>query len=101
MSSARGVEFHPDAEAELAAAAAFYAREAPRLGEELVAAVEDVVARIVQFPASGAPYAGSTRRLLVSRFPFAVIYRERAARSVEIVAVMHLRRRPGYWCGRL
>jgi len=40
------------------------------------------------------------RKKIVQRFPIAVLYKVEEA-EVVIVAVMHLRRRPGYWIGRL
>lgn len=46
-----------------------------------------------------APYLADTRRYLLRRFPFFVVFREVADR-VQIVAVAHARRRPGYWLGR-
>jgi hypothetical protein len=36
------------------------------------------------------------RRLVLHRFPHAVLYRATAG-EVQIIAVMHLHRRPGYW----
>jgi plasmid stabilization system protein ParE len=44
----------------------------------------------------GAPYLENCRRILLHRFPFFIVYRFRQAR-IEIVAVAHARRRPGYW----
>ena len=41
----------------------------------------------------------NTQQYLLRRFPYAVIYRARAER-VLVVAVAHMRRRPGYWRGR-
>jgi plasmid stabilization system protein ParE len=92
-----GAEFHPAAEAELFAAAAFYAERALGLGEEFLGEVERVVRRAAEAPAEGAPYGRGIRRMLLRRFPFGVVYRERPDRPLEILAVMHLRRRPGYW----
>jgi len=40
------------------------------------------------------------KRLLLRRFPFAVIVREAAA-EVTVIAFAHTARRPGYWRGRL
>jgi hypothetical protein len=37
-----------------------------------------------------------TRRYLMGRFPFAVVYRETAEEAVEVVAVAHLKRRQRY-----
>lgn len=36
----------------------------------------------------------------MGRFPYAIVYREVSEEEVEIVAVAHLKRRPGYWTGR-
>jgi len=48
---------------------------------------------------AAAPYLADTRRYLLRRFPFFVVFREVDDR-VQIVAVAHARRRPGYWLGR-
>ncbi|MBK7075209.1 MAG: hypothetical protein IPH44_23220 [Myxococcales bacterium] len=40
--------------------------------------------------------ARQARRFLFKRFPYYLIYRERDG-MVEVVAVMHARRHPGYW----
>jgi plasmid stabilization system protein ParE len=97
----RAAHFHPEAETELFAAAAFYDAQAPGLGLEFLLEVERVAARTVEAPAVGAPYVAGTRRLLARRFPYAVVYRVRGEQVVEIVAVAHYRRRPGYWRRRL
>jgi hypothetical protein len=41
-----------------------------------------------------------TRRLVLRRFPFAIVYRL-AGEFVLVLAIAHMRRRPGYWRGRL
>jgi plasmid stabilization system protein ParE len=40
------------------------------------------------------------RRVLVGSYPYAIIYREISDEEIEIVAVAHLKRRPGYWAQR-
>jgi len=42
---------------------------------------------------------GGFRRRLLRRFPYGILYKEEESQIV-IVAVMHLRRRPGYWRNR-
>jgi len=37
-----------------------------------------------------------TRRVVVTRFPYQVVYRL-GQDDLEIVAIAHLKRRPGYW----
>jgi plasmid stabilization system protein ParE len=41
-----------------------------------------------------------TRRYLVHRFPYGVVYRV-SRQIIQIIAVMHLRRHPDYWRGRV
>jgi plasmid stabilization system protein ParE len=40
------------------------------------------------------------RKFLLQRFPFAVFYRELPL-GIQVLAVAHGRRRPGYWKSRL
>lgn len=40
------------------------------------------------------------RRIGLERFPFHVVFREAAA-GVQVLAVAHDRKRPGFWAGRL
>jgi hypothetical protein len=80
------VELHPEALAEYAEAVAFYE-------------VQRVLRLIGENPALGSPFDGPYRRAYCRRFPFAVIYREDED-MVWVQAVMHLRRRLGYWKGR-
>lgn len=40
------------------------------------------------------------RRALLQRFPYGVIYRHQADTGY-LVAIMHLKRKPGYWLYRI
>jgi len=91
-----GVAFHPEAEAELLAGARYYEEQAQNLGLDFLTAVEASCDRIRRFPDIGSPFGGRLRRVLVPRFPYAVIYRAEEDR-VWVVAVANLYRRPGYW----
>ncbi|MEO7861103.1 MAG: type II toxin-antitoxin system RelE/ParE family toxin, partial [Nitrospirales bacterium] len=64
--------------------------------QEITAAIS----RIREAPDTWPEYRRGTRRFLVHRFPFAVIYSQRST-GLLVVAVMHLKRRPGYWTSRL
>jgi len=80
-------------------ATAFYEERASDLGREFFEEVERVLKAVGETPAIGSPLAPPYRRVLCRRFPFAVIYREESE-LVRVQAVMHLRRRPGYWKDR-
>lgn len=96
----RGVEFHPEAAAELASATQFYEAQAENLGLDFVSAVQGAAQRIVEYPNSGAPFGRHLRRVLIPRFPYGLVYRVEPER-LYIVVVMHLHRQPGYWRSRL
>lgn len=100
MESKQPVEFHPDAFAELERAEAWYDGQRPGLGESFVYEITAAISRIRETPKTWPEYKHGTRRFLVHRFPFAVIYSHRAS-CLFVIAVMHLRRRPGYWHSRL
>jgi hypothetical protein len=48
---------------------------------------------------SSTPMSKNTRRCLVNRFPFGVIYQLKSDR-LHIVAIADLRRHPEYWLNR-
>jgi putative addiction module component (TIGR02574 family) len=61
--------------------------------------LDHAVDLICERPETGSPYLSNTRRVLLRRFPFFVVYRARAG-DLEIIAIAHARRRPGYWRAR-
>ena len=101
----RVVRIHTAAAEEAAEAAAWYERERPGLGVDFERAVDAALDLLEEelVPLVSVPGIAGTRgvkRLLLRRFPYAVIVREGAA-EVIVVAFAHTARRPGYWRGRL
>ena len=94
------VEFHPEATAELDAAVGYYEQCAPGLGIDLRKDVEAAVRKIQAAPLRWMPYSKRTRRFLIRRFSFLVIFLAQPDR-ILIVAVAHGKRRPGYWHDRI
>lgn len=90
------VEFHFEAAAETAAAAAWYRERGESAGIAFLAELDHAVFQVAQAPARWPLYIEGTRRYLFRRFPFALVYRELHG-FIQIVAVAHGRRRPGYW----
>ncbi len=88
------------AEEEMVAAAQYYEHQSVGLGTEFLTEVERTIAAISTYPNAAPKVKGETRRRLLKRFPFGVLYAG-TSDEVVIVAVMHLRRRPGYWEDRL
>jgi plasmid stabilization system protein ParE len=92
--------FLPRAEAEFLRAIRWHAAQRPGLGDRFVSAVESAVQRAARIPETGSPHLYGTRRMLVERFHYDVIYIVRDD-EVLVVAVAHQRRKPGYWRRRL
>jgi len=87
------------AEAELQDAAAWYDERSPGLGLRFIVTVRKKSEEILEAPQRW-PIAAGARRVLMGRFPYALVYREVSDGEIEIVAVAHLKRRSGYWTGR-
>lgn len=94
------VTFLSPALAEIIAAIEYYESQRSGLGAQLDTDLERTLSSIAENPGFGAPFEGDTRRALLNRFPYAVVYRLLADR-VLVVAFAHLRRRPAYWRDRL
>ncbi|MBL8683290.1 MAG: type II toxin-antitoxin system RelE/ParE family toxin [Myxococcales bacterium] len=71
------------------------------LGGDFLDAVAATLERIDTTPELGVPTSQDrrTRRLLLARFPFHLVYRVAPAELV-VIAVAHTKRRPGYWKAR-
>ena len=69
---------------------------APKRADAFLAELDRAIERIAENPERYPHYVRGTRRYLLQRFPFYLVYRE-VAGKLEIVVVAHGRRRPGYW----
>lgn len=96
----RSFDFHPEAREELRQAVQFYEQESPGLGRVFAAEARAVIDHLLDHPLSGAPAEAETRRKLLLRFPYSMIYLVEPTR-LRIIALMHQRREPGYWLTRI
>lgn len=92
--------FHADAEREFDKAVEYYESCRSGLGLEFSFEVYAAIHRILKYPEAWTPLSENTRRCLVKRFPFGVVYQMKSDRAY-IIAVADLRRRPDYWLKRL
>jgi plasmid stabilization system protein ParE len=95
----RIIRFHPLAADEADTARLWYFEHNPQVSQAFLVALDDAISGIVAAPRRWPRVHGKYRRYLLRKFPFSVVYFERAG-SIEIIAVAHHRRRPGYWRGR-
>ena len=66
--------FHPQADDEFDQAVRYYENCQLGLGLEFAEEVYAAVARIAEYPEAWSPMSKNTRRCLVNRFPFGVIF---------------------------
>lgn len=92
--------FLPGAETEFLRASRWHAAKRPGLGDEFIWEVEEAVQRALRAPETGSPHLYGTRRMIVDRFHYDLVYVLREP-VVLIAAVSHQRRKPGYWRNRL
>jgi plasmid stabilization system protein ParE len=89
-------QIHPAALAEAQAAVDWYAARSKRAAEAFLNELDHTMQQLSEHPEQSSPFDFGTRRAVLRKFPFLVIFRETAT-SVEVIAVAHGRRRPGYW----
>jgi plasmid stabilization system protein ParE len=94
------VRIHPAALDEAEAAVDWYAQRSRRAAQRFLDQLDGAIDQIARNPSQCAQYEFGTRRMVLRRFPFAIVFREASA-GIEIIAVAHSRRRPGYWQDRL
>jgi len=94
------VTFLSPAALDVADAMEYYQRRTAGLAGELDRDLTRTLEIIRSHPRLGSPFERGTRRMLLARFPFAVVYREMEDRIV-VVAFSHVRRAPEHWRGRV
>jgi plasmid stabilization system protein ParE len=94
------LSLHPEAETDVAEAIGFYDRRTAGLGSDFLGEVLRAFDAIESAPEAWPLLEGPVRRCLVERFPYGIYYRVDPG-EIFVLAVMHGRRRPGAWSGRL
>ena len=94
------VRFGSLATQELEDAVAWYDAVSGAIGDRFVVAIGAAVESIEKIPLLGMPTDRGCRYVLVSGFPYNLIYVVFGA-CANIVALAHERRRPRYWASRV
>ncbi len=93
------VSYHPLAAQELDDAHDYYETQQEGLGLTFVHAVHETEKRIAHFPVAWQALSPNSRRALVSRFPYGLIYHI-GDETITILAIADLHKKPRYWKGR-
>lgn len=86
----------PAAIREAAQARQWYAPRSALAEQAFIAELDHAVREITEAPARWPFYLHGTRRFLMHRFPYMIVYRLKDG-TVTVLAIAHSARRPGYW----
>jgi len=87
----------PEAEAELAEAVSFYARNVSvNVALNFLARFEEKAQLLTEFPGIGTPATKGRQLLPIGRYPYSILYRVHDG-AVRIGAIAAHARRPLYW----
>ena len=98
--AAKPLDIHPSALREFESAVVWYMERSEPAAVNFVEEVDHAIALILEAPSRWPRGEHKTRKFVLQRFPFAIIYREKEE-VVEILAIAHGHRRPSYWKSRL
>lgn len=85
---------------EIREAADYYAAISPDLGMAFKRELRQLMRLVATMPLAWPSSGSETRKCLMTRFPYLVIYAPLPA-ELLVLAVGHQHRRPGYWRDRL
>jgi plasmid stabilization system protein ParE len=94
-------EFHQEATAEYDAAFDWYLERSPDAALRFDAEVDRALTQMIRAPQRWAPGPHSTRRFLLRHFSIYSHLPRAPSGKIQILAVAHTSRKPGYWKQRL
>jgi plasmid stabilization system protein ParE len=78
----------------------WYFKRNPEAADALLTEIDSSLEQIPSRPQLYPTYTKKTRRRVLSRFPYSVVFQEKDD-IILVIALAHSKRRPGYWKGRI
>jgi plasmid stabilization system protein ParE len=94
------IRISPEADAELTEAREWYSHHRDKLDLEFMECIDEALRRVASQPRASPLVYRSLRRVVVRRFPFAILY-ELSAGEIQVIAIFHSRRDPKIWKSRV
>lgn len=94
------IQFSPHTRAEFDDAQQYYERQFDGLGERFRLEVREALVRLRNWPLAAPVERGEIRRLILSRFPYKMLY-SIEAQCIYVIALAHQHRKPNYWVDRV
>ena len=96
----KNVKLHPVAKQELKQNISFYESKYKGLGQDFYSEVKSSIQLISSFPELCPERNDETRRYLLNRFPYIIVYLIYND-IIWIVSIAHCKRKPDYWKNRI
>ena len=93
------IEFHPAAQAEYENALRWYFDRSPAAARRFEADIEETLNIIGSAIEACPKYDQTHRYCTLRRFPYSLVF-STSDSAIQIIAVVHASRRPGYWHGQ-
>ena len=90
------VRLHPEAVAKAREARLWYKEHNPDVAEDFMRELRRSMNAVVEAPSRWPALWADFRRCLLRRFPYMIVYRVRGV-VLDVIAIAHVSRRPGYW----
>lgn len=94
------IQFESRAGQDVAGIAFHYHSIGSSIAQKFFNELKTALTFIRKFPDAGTEVESGVRKLILKKFPYSIFYRQ-AEKSIIIIAVLHQRRRPEYWKGRM
>ncbi|MGA8431786.1 MAG: type II toxin-antitoxin system RelE/ParE family toxin [Candidatus Sulfotelmatobacter sp.] len=96
MARSKPYRLHPLAWLEIEGGENWYRQHSLDASLDFIAEVSEAIKSIREAPNRWAMHLHGTRRFVLDRFPFSIVYLD-TEDLVSVVAVAHSKRKPGYW----
>ena len=90
------VRLHPEAAEELTQSVKWYFEQSQSASANFLNEIDRCISKITESPEIFPQYFHGCQRAIIKTFPYSVIFRVKID-TIEIVAIAHSKRRPGYW----
>ena len=94
------IKLHPAARAEFSEAIQWYAAQSLPVAQDFFAEVTSSLEKIAEAPKRFPVWSHGTRRFLLRRFPYRIIYRDDSD-HVQVYTISHTSREPHHWIARV
>ena len=92
----KSLRVHFQAQEEINEAFEWYFKRSPEVADAFLTEIGTSLNQIIANPQLFSSYTKSTRRRVLARFPYSIIFQEKDE-MILVVAIAHAKRRPGYW----